>query len=211
MTDFAEVDRLVDAFVAREPVPGLAYGVIVGDELVHTRGVGTTSLGVETPPTADTVFRIASMTKSFTAATVLLLRDEGHLRLDDPVADHVPELQGRRASAPGAPTVTLRHLLSMSAGFPGDDPWGDRQQDLDLGRFARFLERGQSFAWMPGTAFEYSNLGYAILGRVITNVTGREYRDVVRSRFLEPMGMASTAFEAGELPGERLATGYVAA
>ena len=131
MINFAEVDQLVDAFVAREPVPGLAYGVIVGGELVHTRGIGTGTLGAGTPPTADTVFRIASMTKSFTAATVLLLRDEGHLRLDDPVADHVPELQGQRASHPGAPTITLRHLLSMSAGFPGDDPWGDRQQDLD--------------------------------------------------------------------------------
>ncbi len=209
MTDFAEVDRLVDGFVAREPVPGVAYGVIVGGELVHTRGVGTTRTDTETPLTADTVFRIASMTKSFTAATVLLLRDEGHLRLDDPVADHVPELQGQRASHPGAQPITLRHLLSMSAGFPGDDPWGDRQQDLDLGRFTQFLEQGQSFAWMPGTEFEYSNLGYAILGRVITNVTGQEYRDVVRSRLLEPMGMTSTGYEAGEFPTERLATGYV--
>ena len=209
MSHFAEVDRLVDTFVDREPVPGVAYGVVVNGELVHTRGVGTTNTATCTPPTPDTVFRIASMTKSFTAATVLLLRDEGHLRLDDPVADHVPELQGQRSSHPGAPAITLRHLLSMSAGFPGDDPWGDRQQDLDLGRFTEFLEGGQSFAWMPGTQFEYSNLGYAILGRVITNVTGSEYRDVVRSRLLEPMGMASTAFDVGELPVERLAAGYV--
>jgi CubicO group peptidase (beta-lactamase class C family) len=203
-----EVDRLVDRFVAGEPVPGVAYGIIVDGELIRTRGIGTANTGEEIPPTADTVFRIASMTKSFTAATVLLLRDEGHLRLEDPVADHVPELQGQRSSHPGAPPITLRHLLSMSAGFPGDDPWGDRQQDLDLDRFTAFLERGQSFAWMPGTAFEYSNLGYAILGRVITNVTGGEYRDVVRSRLLEPMGMASTGYDAGEFPSERLATGY---
>ena len=148
------------------------------------------------------------MTKSFTAATVLLLRDEGHLRLDDAAADHVPELQGQRPSHPGAPVITLRHLLSMSAGFPGDDPWGDRQQDLDLERFTAFLERGQSFAWMPGTEFEYSNLGYAILGRVITNVAGQEYRDVVRSRLLEPMGMGSTVYDAAEVPAERLAIGY---
>ncbi len=209
MTDFAEVDRLVDAFVAGELVPGVAYGVIVDGELVHTRGVGTTNTGTETPPAPDTVFRIASMTKSFTAATVLLLRDEEHLHLDDTAATHVPELQGQRPSHAGAPPITLRHLLTMSAGFPGDDPWGDRQQDLDPDRFGEFLEQGQSFAWMPGTAFEYSNLGYAILGRVISNVTGREYRDVIRSRLLEPMGMASTGFEAGEFPSDRLATGYV--
>jgi CubicO group peptidase (beta-lactamase class C family) len=204
----AEVDRLVDAFVVKEPVPGVAYGVIVDGELVHTRGVGTAVVGRDTLPTAETVFRIASMTKSFTAAALLLLRDEGHVGLDDAAADHVPELQGQRPSHPGAPVITLRHLLSMSAGFPGDDPWGDRQQDLDLERFTQFLERGQSFAWMPGTEFEYSNLGYAILGRVITNVSGREYRDVVRSRLLEPKGMGSTVYVAAEVPAERLAIGY---
>jgi CubicO group peptidase (beta-lactamase class C family) len=204
----AEIDRLVDAFVAKEPVPGVAYGVIVDGELLHTRGIGTTNTGTVACPTADTVFRIASMTKSFTAATVLLLRDEGHLRLDDAAAIHVPELQGQPSPHPGSPAITLRHLLSMSAGFPGDDPWGDRQQDLDLGRFTEFLEGGPSFAWMPGTEFEYSNLGYAILGRVISNVTGREYGDVVRSDLLEPMGMASTGYDAGEFPAERLATGY---
>ena len=205
----AEVDRLVDAFVAKEPVPGVAYGVIVDGELVHTRGVGAAVVGRDAPPTSETVFRIASMTKSFTAATMLLLRDEGLLRLEDAAADHVPELQGHRPSHPGAPAITLRHLLSMSAGFPGDDPWGDRQQDLDLERFTEFLEQGQSFAWMPGTEFEYSNLGYAILGRVVTNVAGQEYRDVVRSRLLEPMGMGSTVYDAAEVPAERLAIGYV--
>ena len=209
MTDvLAQVDELVDAFVAAEPVPGVAYGVIVDGELVHTRGVGTVKVGAETAPDADTVFRIASMTKSFTAATVLLLRDEGRLQLDDPAALHVPELQGQRPPVADAPSITIRRLLSMSAGFPGDDPWGDRQQDLDRDAFSELLEGGQSFAFMPGTAFEYSNLGYAILGRIITNVTGQEYRDVVRSRVLEPLGMTSTGYEAAAFPAERLATGY---
>jgi CubicO group peptidase (beta-lactamase class C family) len=204
----AQVDELVDAFVAAEPVPGVAYGLIVDGELVHTRGVGTVKVGAETTPDADTVFRIASMTKSFTAATVLLLRDEGRLQLDDPAASHIPELQGQRPPVADAPAITIRRLLSMSAGFPGDDPWGDRQQDLDRDAFSEFLEGGQSFAFMPGTAFEYSNLGYAILGRVITNVTGDEYRDVVRSRVLEPLGMTSTGYEAAAFPAGRLAIGY---
>ena len=209
LTDvLAQVDELVDAFVAAEPVPGVAYGVIVDGELARTRGVGTVKVGAETAPDADTVFRIASMTKSFTATTVLLLRDEGRLQLDDPAALHVPELQGQRPPVADAPSITIRRLLSMSAGFPGDDPWGDRQQDLDRDAFSELLEGGQSFAFMPGTAFEYSNLGYAILGRIITNVTGQEYRDVVRSRVLEPLGMTSTGYEAAAFPDERLATGY---
>ena len=197
-----EIDGLVDAFVQAEPVSGVAYGVLVDGRLIHSRGIGTTRVGEESAPTLDSIFRIASMTKSFTAATLLQLRDEGLLRLDDLVSSHVSELRS-------GPPITLRHLLTMSAGFPGDDPWGDRQQDLDLGRFAEFLEGGQSFAWTTGTQFEYSNLGYGILGRVITNVTGQEYRDVVRSRLLQPMGMTSTAFDIDELPAERLANGYV--
>lgn len=196
-----EVDTLADAFVHTEPVPGVAYGVLVDGQLIHSRGIGTTTIGRDTAPTCDTIFRIASMTKSFTAAVVLQLRDEGLLRLDDHVASHVPALQT-------GPPIMLRQLLTMSAGFPSDDPWGDRQQDLDLRHFAEFLRGGQSFAWKTGTQFEYSNLGYGILGRVITNVTGQEYRDAVRSRLLEPMGMTSTGFDVDELPAERLATGY---
>jgi serine-type D-Ala-D-Ala carboxypeptidase/endopeptidase len=208
MDVFADVDELVDAFVVAEPAPGIAYGVIVEGDLVHVRGIGTTTVGSDTAPDADTVFRIASMTKSVTAATVLLLRDQGRLHLDDPVSMHVPQMHGQRPSHAGAPTITIRHLLSMSGGLPGDDPWGDRQQNLDADAFSAFLEGGQSFAFMPGTAFEYSNLGYAILGRVITNVTGHEYRDAVRSLVLEPMGMSSTGYEAEGYSSERLATGY---
>ena len=197
-----EVDALADAFVASNPAPGVAYGVVANGEMIHDRGIGTTHIDRHDAPTLDTAFRIASMTKSFTAAAVLLLRDDGLLHLDDPVTSHVPQLSA-------TPAITIRQLLTMSAGFPTDDPWGDRQQGLDLERFAAFLAGGQSFVWTPGTSFEYSNLGYGILGRVITNVAGQEYRDVVRTRLLEPLGMTSTAYEAVEIPAERLATGYV--
>ena len=77
------------------------------------------------------------MTKSFTAATVLSLRDEGRPRLDDPIAEHVPELAGLRRPTADAPAITVRHLLTMSAGLATDDPWGDRQQGLDLARVLR--------------------------------------------------------------------------
>jgi CubicO group peptidase (beta-lactamase class C family) len=204
-----EVDAIVDAFVADEPVPGVAYGVVLDGELIHARGIGTSATDAARTPDVDTIFRIASMTKSFTAATVLLLRDEGALRLDDPVSRYVPELADLRPPFDGAPILTIRHLLTMSAGFPSDDPYGDRQQNLDLDRFAAFLRSGPSFAWMPGTEFEYSNLGYGVLGRVITTATGTEYRDVVRTRLLEPLQMSSSAFDVESLPPERLATGYV--
>jgi CubicO group peptidase (beta-lactamase class C family) len=148
------------------------------------------------------------MTKSFTASAILLLRDEGALRLDDLAEEYVPELRGWPSVSPDSVRVSLRHLLTMTAGFPTDDPWGDRQQGLPLEEFGKFLAAGVSFNWAPGTGFEYSNLGYAILGRVITAVTGAAYPDYVRDRLLRPLAMARTGYEADEFDPQDLALGY---
>ena len=205
----ARIDEMADRAFAGWKVPGLVYGLVYGNELVHVRGLGTLRVGEEATPDARSVFRIASMTKSFTAATVLSLRDDGLLRIDDPIEQHVPELETLRYPTADSPRVTIRHLLTMTAGFPTDDPWGDRQQGLDLGEFSKLLRAGLSFAWAPGTRFEYSNTGYGILGRLITNVAGREYREVVRERMLEPLGMHATGYLAEEADPARLAHGYL--
>jgi CubicO group peptidase (beta-lactamase class C family) len=204
---FGEVDALAASFQERGGQPGLVYGVVTGGELVHARGLGERWLGGPAPD-ERTVFRIASMTKSFTAAAVLALRDEGALALGDPAERYVPELRGMALPAPGSPPVTIRHLLTMTAGLPTDDPWGDRQQGLPLASFASFLAGGMSFGWAPGTRFEYSNLGYAILGRVIAAVSGLEYRDFVTQRLLRPLGMTATGFADAEFGAVDLARGY---
>jgi serine-type D-Ala-D-Ala carboxypeptidase/endopeptidase len=206
MVDFAHVDNLAAAYHQRGGQPGLAYGIVLGDELAHAAGLGERYLGGP-PPDAGTVFRIASMTKSFTASAILALRDDGVLRLDDLAEDYVPELRGWPPVSPDAARISIRHLLTMTAGFPTDDPWGDRQQGLPLGEFADFLAKGVSFNGAPGTRFEYSNLGYAILGRVITAVTGAAYPDYVRHRLLTPLGMTRTGYEAEEFEVPGLAAG----
>ena len=215
MVDFADVDTLVAGYHQRGGQPGLAYGIVLGGELVHAGGLGQRHLGGP-PPDADTVFRIASMTKSFTASAILALRDDGALELDDLAEAYVPELAGWPLVSPDSARISIRHLLTMTAGFPTDDPWGDRQQGLPLQEFAQFLARGVTFNWAPGTRFEYSNLGYAILGRVITAVTGVAYPDYIRHRLLTPLGMTRTGYQAEEfeVPGQRtsgpggLARGY---
>jgi serine-type D-Ala-D-Ala carboxypeptidase/endopeptidase len=207
MVDFAGEDALAAGFQQGGGQPGLAYGIVVGGELVHAAGLGERYLGGP-PPDADTVFRIASMTKSFTASAILALRDEGALELDDLAEAYVPELRGWPSASPDSARVSLRHLLTMTAGFPTDDPWGDRQQGLLLEEFAMFLAGGVGFNWAPGTRFEYSNLGYAILGRVITSVTGVSYQDYLRDRLLRPLGMTRTGFEAAEFDASALANGY---
>jgi CubicO group peptidase (beta-lactamase class C family) len=205
----ARIDEIADRTFAGWNVPGLAYGVVLDGALIHGRGLGTLRVGEAATPTTSSVFRIASMTKSFTAAAVLLLRDEGRLHLDDLVERYVPELAYLRYPTTDSPRITIRHLLTMTAGFPTDDPWGDRQQDLDPARFSELLRGGISFLWPPGVRYEYSNLSYGILGRLITNVAGREYRDVVRDRLLEPLGMHSTGYLEAEVDPARLARGYV--
>jgi CubicO group peptidase (beta-lactamase class C family) len=204
---FAPVDALAESFQRRGGQPGLAYGIVEGGRLVHAGGFGEQWPGGPVPG-AGTAFRIASMTKSFTASALLALRDEGLLALDDPAGKFVPELHGLPLPSPDSPPVSIRHLLTMTAGFPTDDPWGDRQQGLPLAEFSAFLASGPRYAWAPGTRFEYSNLGYAILGRVITAVTGRAYHGFVRDRLLRPLGMTSSGFEAAEFGPQDLARGY---
>jgi CubicO group peptidase (beta-lactamase class C family) len=205
--DLAAADRLARDFAARDGQPGLAYGVVAGGALVHSGGLGERWLGGPAPD-AGTVFRIASMTKSFTASTILLLRDQGALRLDDLAEDYVPELRDLVMPSADSPRPTLRHLLTMTGGFPTDDPWGDRQQGLDPAEFAALLRGGMRLAWAPGTRFEYSNTGYAILGKVVEAVTGERYSDAVRARILQPLGMTSTGYDAAEFDTDGLARGY---
>ncbi|MGH3167205.1 MAG: serine hydrolase domain-containing protein, partial [Trebonia sp.] len=152
-------------------------------------------------PDADTVFRIASMSKSFTASAVLLLRDAGRLSLDEPAEKYVPELGSWAPVTADADRITIRHLLTMTAGFPTDDPWGDRQQGLPLPDFGTLLAGGLSFNWAPGTRFEYSNLGYSTLGRVIAAASGVPFDEYVRTRLLAPLGMTRTGFTAEEFGG----------
>jgi CubicO group peptidase (beta-lactamase class C family) len=203
----AAADEAVASFQRGEGQPAVAYGIVADGSLAHAGGVGESWLGGP-PPGADTVFRIASMTKSFTASAVLALRDSGVLRLDDPVTDFVPELRGQPGATADSPAISLRHLLTMTAGFPTDDPWGDRQQGTPLPDFAATLARGVRPAWAPGTRFEYSNLGYAVLGRVIAAVAQADYADFVRDRILGPLAMTRTGFEAAEFDPAGLARGY---
>jgi CubicO group peptidase (beta-lactamase class C family) len=198
MADFGDVDAVAAQFQARGGQPGLVYGIVRAGALVHAGGLGERQLGGATPD-ADTVFRIASMSKSFTAAAILLLRDEGKLVLDDLASRYVPELDSWEV------VPSIRQLLTMNAGFPTDDPWGDRQQGLPLAEFGAFLAGGVSFARAPGIAFEYSNMGYAILGRIVSAASGVPYKDFVRDRLMLPLGMISSGYEA---PEQGLAPGY---
>jgi CubicO group peptidase (beta-lactamase class C family) len=205
---FAKIDEIFADYALDSHVPGVVYGIVADGRLVYVHGLGVQDLESKRPVTADTLFRIASMTKAFTALTVLKLRDEKKLQLDALAETYVPELRGWRYPTQDSPRIRVRDLLTHTAGFVTDDPWGDRQTPLAEAEFSRLLKEGVPFANPPGTAMEYSNLGFALLGRIITNVSGQPYADTISKVLLQPLGMQSSGFVVDAAPHERRALGY---
>ena len=205
---FVKVDEIFADYALDNHIPGLVYGVVSNGKLIHVRGIGVQDLESKRPVTADTLFRIASMSKAFTALTVLKLRDEGKLQLDALAETYVPEMRGWKYPTQDSPRIRVRDLLNHTAGFVTDDPWGDRQTPMPEAEFSKLLREGVPFTRPPATAWEYSNLGYALLGRIITNVSGHPYAETISQTLLTPLGMESSGFVVDAAPRERRALGY---
>jgi CubicO group peptidase (beta-lactamase class C family) len=201
------VSQEIELFKDEREIPGIAFGLIHEGKLVYSSGFGERVLGSNVKPTADSVFRIASMTKSFTATAILRLRDKGLLQLDAPITTYLPWSATIGLPVNSAP-ITVRNLLTMGAGLPTDDPWGDRQESLPLADFDAMVEAGLTFNRNTNTAFEYSNLSYALLGRIISVVTGQAYEEFVAHEILEPIGMRASTFFSDSIPDEYRAVGY---
>jgi CubicO group peptidase (beta-lactamase class C family) len=191
MTTPDVVRRVATAMFAQQQAlteaPRMAGGVVVDGALVCAYGHNADE---------HALFRIASMSKSFTASAVLMLRDSGLLALDDALAAHVLEFASLRGPTADSPTITIRHLLTMSSALATDDPWGDRHLDISDDDLDAVVTGAPQFAASPGTQFEYSNLGYGILGRVIHRVSGQRPQAFITERLLQPLGMHSTVWEA---------------
>jgi D-alanyl-D-alanine-carboxypeptidase/D-alanyl-D-alanine-endopeptidase len=203
-----EVDRTMENYRLDAHIPGMVWGIVQDGRVVHVKAGGIQDIPARRPVTPDTLFRIASMTKAFTALSILKLRDEGKLALDQPVETYVPELRGWKYPTEDSPKIRVRELLTHTAGFVTDDPWGDRQTPMPEDDFTRLLREGVRFTRAPATAMEYSNLGYALLGRIIANVSGHAYKDFVERLLFTPLGMASTGYDVAAAPAERRALGY---
>ncbi|HYC97347.1 serine hydrolase domain-containing protein [Brevundimonas sp.] len=201
------IDAAFDHWQANARAPGLVYGIVRNGEIIHLRATGVRAVdGAAVTP--DTLFRIASMSKAFTALAILKLRDEGKLSLDALAETYVPELAAWTYPTADSPRIRVRDLLNHTAGFVTDDPWGDRQQVLTEAEFTQMLRDGVPFTRAPQTAFEYSNFGYALLGRIVTNVSGRPYNDYIEAEIMRPLGMTSSGYDVFAAPQERRALGY---
>jgi CubicO group peptidase (beta-lactamase class C family) len=168
---------------------------------VHSAGFGVANDGGDAPD-ADTVFPIASMTKSFVAAGALLARDRGLVNLDAPITDFFEEFTG---SLPGGAALddpgdapTLRMLLSMGGGLTEDNSWVDPLIDMSTTDLLAIVSRGLHYSSTPGSTFEYSNLGYTLAGLAVGKAVGRPIEDWVRDEILVPLALDSTRFDNDE-------------
>jgi CubicO group peptidase (beta-lactamase class C family) len=203
------VDKIFQDYAERNHFPAISYGIVAGGQLIHTNSFGTANLQQKATANSKTLFRIASMSKSFTAMAILKLRDEGKLALTDAVSKYIPEMNGAGALTTDASAITIQNLLTMAAGFPEDNPWGDRQLDATDEELLKQIRKGISFSNVPGVSFEYSNLGFALLGRIVSQVSGTPYQKYITEKIMKPIGMNDSKWEYSEIPAERLALGYL--
>jgi D-alanyl-D-alanine carboxypeptidase len=209
----AELEAKAAGFVKEHRLPGVAAGVIHGDDLVWFSGIGFADVAERRPPEDTTIYRVASITKTFTGTAIMQLRDEGLLHLDDPAVSHLPELKD--AGSPFGPieAVTIRRMLSHESGLAGEPPdtdWTIPMYEGDATRnLARIAETGAKIP--PNTQQKYSNLAYQLLGEIVTRRSGTPYPDYVRTNIWEPLRMTGSAFEPmPEALLPRRATGYMA-
>jgi D-alanyl-D-alanine carboxypeptidase len=194
----------LESQIAYRGLPGVVVGVVAGDDLVWTRGFGFADVEAGRPMESDTRFRMASHSKLFTATAVMQLREEGKVRLDDPVEEYLPWFQVRSA-AEDDPPITIEHLLTHGSGLPREagPHWSD--WDFPTREELRDLLPDRQAAFSPEVRWKYSNLAYSIAGMVVEEVSGMTWADYLGQNIFGPLGMNASSVDL-EVPG--LATGY---
>jgi len=201
------LDSWLSASVASRGEPGLSIGIVYGNDLIWSKGYGFANVEKRIPATASTLYRIASISKVFTATAILQLRDAGKLQLDDPVSKHLPWFHIKEPRA-DAPPITIWHLLTHTSGLARELPayyWNDLKFPTREEMMRMVPEEPAVFA--PEKAYKYSNLALAIAGEVVAAVSGEPYQQYVENHILRPLGMSSTLV-APSPTSPNLAVGY---
>ncbi len=205
----------IDALAAQTQrdggIGGLTIGVISGGKLAWTRSYGSSDAESKRPASADTVYRIGSITKQFTALMLLQLVEQGKVGLTDPVERYVPEITAIPKFRPDTPPITLLQLATMTSGL-AREPKGPA--DHSNGPVSGWTQKvlvslpQTTFQYEPGTQYLYSNIGYATLGLALERAAGRPFTDYVQEQIVKPLGMTRTAFELTPEMRAHAARGY---
>jgi len=204
------LDSLFTAYFDEGNTPGLAVGVVSRGGLVWSRSFGVRDLATRAPVDEDTVFRVGSITKTFTGLAVLALRDQGKLALDAPAEQYLPELKGLVYPTDDSARITLRNLVTHTSGLSRDGALPRLREGGHNPTEAELLAslEGQRLDFAPGSSSAYSNQAAALTGLVVAHASGVPYADFVATAILAPLGMTSTRYAIDPAWGARLATGY---
>jgi CubicO group peptidase (beta-lactamase class C family) len=208
-----QVDSLAATEIAKDNIGSITIGVVSGGNLMWTKSYGYADIEKKVPATRDNVYRIASITKQFTALMLLQLVEQGKVRLSDPVEKYVPEINRVQGRFPGAPPITLVQLATHTSGLDRE-PNEEQLKDV-LGPVSGWekmllaiLPR-TTYIHEPGTRYSYSNVGYAVLGLALSRAASKPYVEYVRERILTPLKMSHTAFALDEQSKPNVARGYL--
>jgi N-acyl-D-amino-acid deacylase len=212
----SDTARLLDTWIEEQrqyqEIPGVAVAVMRGDEVLYAKAFGARDTATGAPLTTDTPFRLGSVSKVFTASAVMKLVEQGKLRLDDPVTQHLPWFKPKNPYADkgiGIERITIEHLLTHTSGLPreGAFPYWTTHTFPTREALAASLPTQQLFS-VPGTTYRYSNLGVALLGQVIETVTKKSYAEFLRGEILDPLGMSATTAAPDAATIARLSRAY---
>lgn len=210
----SRVEAMLATEFARDSMGSMTAGIVRGDSLVWTASYGYADMTSKRLATRATIYRIGSITKMFTATMLMQLEQQGRLRLSDPVARYFPAIAAVPVKQAGGAPVTLWQLATMTSGLSTEVAQGERFDSGSVGQWEATLQRSLpygTFEHPAGTHFQYSNLGYAVLGAALARVAGVPFVQWQQERILRPLGMQHTFFERTAAMGTDLATGYVVA
>ena len=198
----------VAAQMAYSGQPAVSMGIVYDQEVVWAEGLGWADVEKQVAATADTKYRVASISKLFTATAVMQLRDAGKLQLDDPLRKHLPWFNIQN-SYPDAPAITIRHLLTHTAGLPREAnfPYWTNTDFPTTEQIQEALPE-QATILPTETRWKYSNLAFSLAGEVVAAVSGQPYIAYVHTHILEPLGMADSSMAAPDPDDPQLAVGY---
>ncbi len=206
-----EIDSLIAADLAKLPVGSVTAGVVSGKQLIWSKSYGYADMEKKIPADADTVYRIGSITKMFTALMLEQLAEDGKVSLSDPVEKYFPEIELVQGRFPDAPPITLVQLATHTSGL-GREP--DNKETYVTGAVADWEKTliaalpHLHYEYEPGTRFSYSNIGYAVLGAALSRAAGESYVEYVPKHIFEPLGMTHSAFERNDQMLPHLSKGY---
>jgi CubicO group peptidase (beta-lactamase class C family) len=206
-----EIDSLISADLAKRPLGSVTAGVISGKQLIWSKSYGQADMEKRVPADADTVYRIGSITKMFTAVMLEQLVEAGKVHLSDPVERYFPEIKAVQGRFPDAPPITLIQLATHTSGLGREPDNTDTYVTGSVANWEKTLIAALTrlhYQYEPGTRFFYSNIGYAILGAALSRAAGESYTEYVAKHIFQPLGMTHSAFERNAQLLPHLAKGY---